>query len=149
MDLQELEKRYRATLTANQEAELDWQKAISHLEFQEFIDAAKRYRAVTGRQHPQTRFEQLRGFVAFLLHPTNSYLQPICTLVLALAVMSVGASTTREAENREMCARRLAYGQEAMATLRFAQFKKLAARIGVPDEANQFAAVRAFCRWYE
>ena len=27
--------------------------------------------------------------------------------------------------------------------------QKLAARIGVPDEANQFAAVRAFCRWYE
>ena len=53
----------------------------------------------------------------------TAYLQPICTLVLALAVMSVGGSIAREAQNREMCTRRLAYGQEAMATLRFAQFK--------------------------
>ena len=95
------------------------------------------------------KIQEVRGFIAFLLHPPNGYLQPICTLVLALSVMSVGGSIAREAQNREMCARRLAYGQEAMATPRFAQFKKLAARIGVTDEANQFAAVRAFCRWYE
>ena len=94
------------------------------------------------------KLQEVRGFVAFLLHPPNGYLQPICTLVLALSVMSVGGSIAREAQNREMCARRLAYGQEAMATLRFAQFKKLAGRIGVPDKANRFAAVRAFCAAY-
>ena len=147
MDLQELEKRYHTTLTANQEAELDWQKAISHLEFQEFIDAAKRYRAVTGRQHPQTRFEQLRGFVAFLLHPTNSYLQPICTLVLALAVMSVDASTTREAENREMCARYMAFiGRDRDDPQRQAALKKMADRLEVPSIRGN--DVYAFCATY-
>ena len=39
----------------------------------------------------------------------TAYLQPICTLVLALAVMSVGATTARECENREMCARYMAF----------------------------------------
>ena len=43
------------------------------------------------------KLQEVRGFVAFVLHPPNGYLQPICTLVLALAVMSVGATTAREA----------------------------------------------------
>ena len=55
------------------------------------------------------KLQEVRGFVAFVLHPPNGYLQPICTLVLALAVMSVGATTAREAENREMCARYMAF----------------------------------------
>ena len=55
------------------------------------------------------KLQEVRGFVAFLLHPPNGYLQPICTLVLALAVMSLGATTAREAENREMCARYMAF----------------------------------------
>ena len=104
MDLQELEKRYRATLTANQEAELDWQQAISHLEFQEFIDASQRYREVTGRRHPQTRIEQLRGFAAYLLHPPNGYLLPLVLLVSAMPLGVIAFHYQRETTIRYNCA---------------------------------------------
>ena len=70
-----------------------------------------------------------------------------CTLVLALAVMSVGASTTREAQNREMCARYMAFiGRDRDDPQRQAALKKLADRLGVPSIlAND---VYAFCATY-
>ena len=95
------------------------------------------------------KLQELRGFVAFLLHPPNGYLQPICTLVLALAVMGVGGSIAREAENRAMCARIWAYARADEEGLRRSQFKKVASRIGrLPRKANIEAAVGAFCKKY-
>ena len=76
----------------------------------------------------------------------TAYLQPICTLVLALAVMGVGGSTAREAEIRSMCARIWAYGQAGERSLRRSQVKKVASRIGgLPRKANTERAVGAFC----
>ena len=76
------------------------------------------------------KLQEVRGFVAFVLHPPNGYLQPICTLVLALAVMSVGATTAREAENREMCARYMALVEDRRENpAREAAMKKLFDRI--------------------
>ena len=95
------------------------------------------------------KLQELRGFVAFLLHPPNGYLQPICTLVLALAVMGVGGSIAREAENRAMCARIWAYARADDEGLRRSQVKKVASRIGrLPRKANIEAAVGAFCKKY-
>ena len=94
------------------------------------------------------KLQKVWGFVAFLLHPPNGYLQPICTLVLALAVMSVGASTTREAENREMCARYMAFiGRDRQDPQRQAALKKLADRLDVPSiRANDVYAFFATYR---
>ena len=95
------------------------------------------------------KLQELRGFVAFLLHPPNGYLQPICTLVLALAVMGVGGSIAREAENRAMCARIWAYAAADEERLRHTQVKKVASRIGgLPRKANLYAAARGFCKKY-
>ena len=95
------------------------------------------------------KLQELRGFVAFLLHQPNGYLQPICTLVLALAVMGVGGSIAREAENRAMCARIWAYARADEEGLRRSQVKKVASRIGrLPRKANIEAAVGAFCKKY-
>ena len=95
------------------------------------------------------KLQELRGFVAFLLHPPNGYLQPICTLVLALAVMGVGGSIAGEAENRAMCARIWAYARADEEGLRRSQVKKVASRIGrLPRKANIEAAVGAFCKKY-
>ena len=84
--------------------------------------------------------QKVWGFVAFLLHPPNGYLQPICTLVLALAVMSVGATTTREAQNREMCARYMAFiGRDRDDPQRQAALKKwLTVSTCHPYEATTF-----------
>ena len=92
------------------------------------------------------KIQEVRGFIAFLLHPPNGYLQPICTLVVALAVMGVGGSIAREAEIRSMCARIWAYGQAGERSLRRSQVKKVASRIGgLPRKANTERAVGAFC----
>ena len=92
------------------------------------------------------KLQKVWGFVAFLLHPPNGYLQPICTLVLALSVMSVGGSIAREVGNRAMCARIWAYGQAGERSLRRSQVKKVASRIGgQPRKANTERAVGAFC----
>ena len=95
------------------------------------------------------KLQELRGFPAFLLHPPNGYLQPVCTLVLALAVVSVGSSIARESQNREMCARRRAYMTEKSQRLLDAQIKKLANRIGVPPEASDWHAAYRFCEHYK
>ena len=80
------------------------------------------------------KLQEVWGFVAFLLHPPNGYLQPICTLVLALAVMGVGGSIAREAENRAMCARIWAYARADEMGLRRSQVKKwLAELAGCPQ----------------
>ena len=93
------------------------------------------------------KLQEVRGFVAFLLHPPNGYLQPICTLVLALAVMSVGATTAREAENREMCARYMAFiGRDRDDPQRQAALKKMADRLEVPSIRGN--DVYAFCATY-
>ena len=92
--------------------------------------------------------DHIRGFAAYVLHPPNCYLQPICTLVLALAVMSVGGSIARDAQNREMCARYFAYG--AMMSPRplwHAQKKKLAARLGLAE--SDYLYIEVFCQRYE
>ena len=89
---------------------------------------------------------EARGFAAHLFHPSNGYLQPICTLVLALAVMGVGGSIAREAENREMCARIWAYARADEEGLRRSQVKKVASRIGrLPGKADLEAAAGGFC----
>ena len=96
------------------------------------------------------KLQELRGFPAFVLHPPNGYLQPVCTLVLALAVVSVGSSIARESQNREMCARIGAYSRgKTTPRLRDAQVKKLADRIGTPPEASDWVAAGAFCEWYK
>ena len=95
------------------------------------------------------KLQEVRGFVAFLLQPPNGYLQPICTLVLALAVMGVGGSTAREAENRAMCARIWAYARADEMGLRRSQVKKVASRIGrLPAKANLEGAAIGFCKKY-
>ena len=91
--------------------------------------------------------DHIRGFAAYVLHPPNGYLQPICTLVLALAVMSVGGSIARDAQNREMCARYLAYGAMSPRPLFDAQLKKLAARLGVTEKDH--VPVENFCNYYD
>ena len=91
--------------------------------------------------------DHIRGFAAYVLHPHNGYLQPICTLVLALAVMSVGGSIAREAQNREICARYAGYARMEPRTLFLAQKKKLEARIGAPDAG--YIAVESFCDYYD
>ena len=95
------------------------------------------------------KLQEVRGFVAFLLHPPNGYLQPICTLVLALAVMGVGGSIAREAENRAMCARIWAYARADEMGLRRSQVKKVASRIGrLSAKANLEGAAIGFCKKY-
>ena len=95
------------------------------------------------------KLQKVWGFVAFLLHPPNGYLQPICTLVLALAVMGVGGSIAREAENRAMCARIWAYPRADEMGLRRSQVKKVASRIGgLPVKANLEGAAIGFCKKY-
>ena len=91
--------------------------------------------------------DHIRGFAAYVLHPPNGYLQPICTLVLALAVMSVGGSIARDAQNREMCARYLAYGAMSPRPLFDAQLKKLAARLGLAK--SDYMYIEIFCTRYE
>ena len=91
--------------------------------------------------------DHIRGFAAYVLHPPNGYLQPICTLVLALAVMSVGGSIARDAQNREMCARYLAYGAMSPRPLFDAQLKKLAARLGLAE--SDYMYIEVFCTRYE
>ena len=77
----------------------------------------------------------------------TAYLQPICTLVLALAVMSVGATTARESENREMCARYMAFiGRDQDDPQRQAALKKMADRLEVPSIRGN--DVYAFCATY-
>ena len=93
------------------------------------------------------KLQKVWRFVAFLLHPPNGYLQPICTLVLALAVMSVGATTTREAQNREMCARYMAFiGRDRDDPQRQAALKKMADLLAVPSIRGN--DVYAFCATY-
>ena len=91
--------------------------------------------------------DHIRGFAAYVLHPPNGYLQPICTLVLALAVMSVGGSIARDAQNKEMCARYWAYSQLEPRSLWRAQTKKLAARLGLAE--SDYVYIEVFCRRYE
>ena len=91
--------------------------------------------------------DYIRGFAAYVLHPPNGYLQPICTLVLALAVTSVGGSIARDAQNREMCARYLAYGAMSPRPLFDAQLKKLAARLGLAE--SDYMYIEIFCTRYE
>ena len=91
--------------------------------------------------------DHIRGFAAYVLHPPNGYLQPICTLVLALAVMSVGGSIARDAQNREMCARYFAYGAMSPRPLWHAQKKKLAARLGLAE--SDYLYIEVFCQRYE
>ena len=91
--------------------------------------------------------DHIRGFAAYVLHPPNGYLQPICTLVLALAVMSVGGSIARDAQNREMCARFMAFiGRDRQDPQRQAALKKLADRIDVTPRHHN--AVMGFCSVY-
>ena len=97
------------------------------------------------------KLQEVRGFLAYLMHPPNGYLQPICTLVLALAVMGVGGSIAREAQNKGMCARISAYSQADLQHLRHAQVKKVASRIGMPHKAsasNIYVAAGDFCKHY-
>ena len=95
------------------------------------------------------KLQELRGFPAFLLHPPNGYLQPVCTLVLALAVVSVGSFIARESQNREMCARLRAYEVGAPQPLEDAHEKKLADRIGVLPQGSAWAAAAGFCEYYD
>ena len=91
--------------------------------------------------------DHVRSFATYVLNPPNGYLQPICTLVLALAVMSEGGSIAREAQNREMCARYWAYSQVKPRSLFRAQAKKLAARLGLAD--RDYVSIEVFCQRYE
>ena len=76
----------------------------------------------------------------------TAYLQPICTLMLALAVMSVGATTARESENREMCARYMALdGNRRENPARKAAMKKLFDRI---SQSPGSISARDFCAVY-
>ncbi len=109
-------------------------------------DLGERMRDLVLNKSPRA-FKEARGFAADLLHPPNGYLQPIYTLMLALAVMGVGGSIARDAQNSEMCARRRAYMFRTLAHLRVAQERKIAAHIGVSDK--EYGAVRDFCSWYE
>ena len=63
--------------------------------------------------------------------------------MLALAVMSVGASTAREAQNREICARYMAFiGRDRQDPQRQVALKKLADRLDVPSiRANDVYAL--------
>ena len=95
------------------------------------------------------KLQELRGFPAFVLHPPNGYLQPVCTLILALAVVSVGSSIARESQNREMCARLRAYEVGAPQPLEDAHEKKLADRIGVPPMGSARRGAAGFCEYYD
>ena len=80
----------------------------------------------------------------------TAYLQPLATLLLAAAVLTAGSSIGREAENKEMCLRHLAYLQTDAKQLGRAHWKKLAARIGVPTSDRSITvAIRAFCGGYK
>ena len=78
----------------------------------------------------------------------TAYLQPLATLLLVASVVTVGGSIAREAENREMCARYMAYfRRDKQDPQRQAALKKLADHIDVtPRYAN---AVWEFCAVYK
>ena len=80
----------------------------------------------------------------------TAYLQPLATLLLAAAVLTAGSSIGREAENKEMCVRHIAYLGNGSKQLGKPNFKKLAARVGVPtNDSYAWTADNAFCHSYK
>ena len=77
----------------------------------------------------------------------TAYLQPLATLLLVASVVTVGSSIAREAENREMCARYMAFiGRDQDDPQRQAALKKMADRLEVPSIRGN--DVYAFCATY-
>ena len=100
----------------------------------QFREICKENRAL-----PRWPAREMVGFTA--------YLQPLVTLLLAASIVTVGGSIARETQNREICARYMAFiGRERQDPQRQAASKKVADRLGVPSiNAND---VYAFCAVY-
>ena len=50
------------------------------------------------------KLQEVRGFLAYLLHPPNGYLLPLAVLVAAIPLSSIALTMSREAWLRNRCA---------------------------------------------